>query len=105
MDILSTRAPGIIDDLTGALPMLAPYLVGVATGGVGPWLLQILGLTILGMGLITCSEPNVARVLPPGARVARDSAGGSHPAVSPRLVGLMESAAAATTRRPPRALV
>ena len=33
MELLNTRAHGVVDYLTGALLMLAPYLFGFSTGG------------------------------------------------------------------------
>ena len=53
MDVLSTRTHGVIDYLTAALLILAPYIFGFSTGGVEQWIPQLLGLAILGMSLIT----------------------------------------------------
>ena len=76
MNILSTRAHGVIDYLTGALLILAPYLFGFASGGVEQLLPQILGLAILGMSLITRYELSVAKIIPLGVHLAVDFAGG-----------------------------
>ena len=118
MNILSTRAHGVIDYLTGALLILAPYLFGFATGGVEQWLPQILGLAILGMSLITRYELSVAKIIPLGTHLAVDLAGGLLLAVSPwlfgfadliwwphLLIGLMEIVVAAITERRPREIV
>ena len=118
MNILSTRAHGVIDYLTGALLILAPYLFGFASGGVEQLLPQILGLAILGMSLITRYELSVAKIIPLGVHLAVDFAGGLLLAVSPwlfgfaeivwwphLLIGLMEIVVAAVTQRPPRAAV
>jgi hypothetical protein len=115
MNVLSTRAHGVIDYLTGALLILAPYLFGFATGGIEQWLPQILGLAILGMSLITRYELSVAKIIPLGVHLGVDFAGGLLLAVSPwlfgfaeivwwphLLIGLMEIAVAAITQRQPR---
>lgn len=117
MNILSTRAHGVIDYLTGALLILAPYLFGFATGGVEQWLPQILGVAILVMSLITRYELSVAKIIPLGAHLGVDAAGGLLLAVSPwlfgfaeiiwwphLLIGLMEIVVAAITERRPRDL-
>ncbi len=115
MNVLSTRAHGVIDYLTGALLILVPYLFGFATGGIEQWLPQILGLAILGMSLITRYELSVAKIIPLGVHLGVDFAGGLLLAVSPwlfgfaeivwwphLLIGLMEIAVAAITQRQPR---
>jgi hypothetical protein len=118
MNILSTRAHGVIDCLTGALLILAPYLFGFATGGVEQWLPQILGLAILGMSLITRYELSLAKIVPLPVHLGVDFAGGLLLAVSPwlfgfadliwwphLLVGLMEIVVAAVTERRPQGVI
>jgi hypothetical protein len=118
MNILSTRAHGVIDYLTGALLILAPYLFGFSTGGFEQWIPQLLGLAILGMSLITRYELSLAKIIPLPVHLGVDFAGGLLLAVSPwlfgfadviwwphLLIGLMEIVVAAITQRQPRAAV
>ncbi len=118
MNILSTRAHGIIDYLTGALLILAPYLFGFSTGGIEQLLPQILGLAILGMSLITRYELSAAKIIPLGVHLTVDFVGGLLLAVSPwlfgfaeiiwwphLLIGLMEIVVAVITQRQPRDVV
>jgi hypothetical protein len=118
MDVLSTRIHGVIDYLTGAILILAPYLFGFSTGGVEQWIPQLLGLAILGMSLITRYELSVAKIIPLPVHLGVDFAGGLLLAVSPwlfgfadviwwphLLIGLMEIVVAAITERRPRTVV
>lgn len=118
MNILSTRTHGMIDYLTGALLILAPYLFGFSTGGIEQWIPQLLGLAILGMSLITRYELSVAKIVPLSIHLGVDFAGGLLLAVSPwlfgfadliwwphLLIGLMEIAVAAITERQPRSKI
>ena len=118
MNILSTRAHGVIDYATGALLILAPYLFGFSTGGVEQWIPQLLGLAILGMSLITRYELSVTKIVPLPVHLGVDFAGGLLLAVSPwlfgfadviwwphLLVGLMEIVVAAITERRPQGVI
>ena len=114
MKIISTRAHGVIDYLTGILLILAPWLFGFATGGVEQWLPQVLGAMIIGMSLLTRYELSIAKVIPLNVHLGVDMAGGALLAVSPwlfgfadiiwwphLLVGLMEILVPLMTRRQP----
>lgn len=90
MRVLSTRAHGVIDYLTGALLILAPYLFGFATGGVEQWLPQLLGAMIIAMSLLTKYELSVAKVIPLSVHLGVDMAGGVLLAVSPWLFGFAD---------------
>jgi SPW repeat len=105
----------VIDYLTGALLILAPYLFGFATGGIEQWLPQILGVALIGMSLITRYELSVAKIIPLGVHLGVDVVAGILLAISPwllgfaeviwwphLLVGLMEIVVAAITERRPR---
>ena len=41
--MIDTRTHGIIDYITGALLIVAPYLFGFATGGIEQWLRAVHG--------------------------------------------------------------
>ena len=118
MNVISTRAHAIIDYLTGALLILAPYLFGFATGGIEQWLPQILGVALIGMSLITQYELSAAKVIPLGVHLGVDVVAGILLAVSPwlfgfadliwgphLLVGLMEIVVPLLTERRPRDVV
>ncbi len=83
--MIDTRTHGIIDYVTGALLLVAPYLFGFATGGIEQWLPQVLGLAIIGMSLLTKYELSVAKVIPLKVHLGVDVAGGILLAVSPWL--------------------
>lgn len=113
--MIDTRTHGIIDYLTGALLIIAPYLFGFATGGIEQWLPQLLGATTILMSLLTRYELSVAKLIPLKAHLAVDMASGALLAVSPwlfgfasviwwphLLVGLMEIVVPMMTRRDPK---
>ena len=117
--MIDTRTHGIIDYVTGALLIIAPYLFGFATGGIEQWLPQILGAMIIVMSLLTKYELSAAKLIPLKVHLGVDIAGGILLAVSPwlfgfadliwwphLLVGLMEIIVPLLTKRdhtPPRA--
>ncbi|WP_420392513.1 SPW repeat domain-containing protein [Acuticoccus sp.] len=112
--MINTRIHGIIDYLTGALLIVAPYLFGFATGGIEQWLPQLIGGSIIVMSLLTRYELSVAKVVPLKAHLAVDLLTGILLAASPwlfnfadriwwphLLVGLAEVAVVAMTKRRP----
>lgn len=112
MKIISTRAHGVIDYLTGALLIIAPYLFGFATGGIEQWLPQLLGAITIVMSLFTDYELSIVKAIPLPFHLGMDMASGALLAVSPwlfgfadliwwphLLVGLMEIAVPLMTRR------
>ena len=112
--LIDTRTHGIIDYVTGALLLVAPYIFGFATGGVAQWLPQLIGAAIIAMSLITRYELSVAKLIPLKVHLGVDVATGILLAASPwlfgfvgliwwphLLVGLMELAVVAMTRREP----
>jgi len=117
MKIIDTRTHGILDYLTGALLLIAPYLFGFATGGVEQWLPQLLGAALLGMSLITNYELSIAKIIPLPVHLGLDMASGALLALSPwlfgfadviwwphLLVGLVEIVVPMMTRRHPAQL-
>ena len=110
--MIDTRTHGIIDYVTGALLIVAPYLFGFATGGIEQWLPQIIGVAIIVMSLVTKYELSVAKLIPLKVHLGVDVASGALLAVSPwlfgfagviwwphLLVGLMERAVVVMTDR------
>ena len=90
MKVIDTRTHGMIDYLTGALLIVAPYLFGFANGGVAQWLPMILGAMIIVMSLITDYELSVAKMIPLGVHLGVDIAGGVLLAISPWLFGFAD---------------
>lgn len=90
MKVIDTRTHGVIDYLTGALLLVAPYLFGFADGSIAQWLPQVLGAMIIVMSLITDYELSVAKVIPLGVHLGVDLAGGMLLAISPWLFGFAD---------------
>ncbi len=115
--MISTRTHGVIDYVTAALLILSPYLFGFATGGIEHWIVEIVGVALLGMSLVTRYELSIAKIIPLRAHLGVDLAAGILLAVSPwlfgfaeviwwphLLIGLMEIAVSLLTRRVPDTL-
>ena len=113
--MIDTRTHAIIDYVTGALLIIAPYLFGFATGGIEQWLPQVLGALTIVMSLMTRYELSVVKLIPLKVHLGVDVAGGLLLAVSPwlfgfadliwwphLLVGLLEVVVPLMTRRDPR---
>ena len=88
--MIDTRTHGIIDYVTGALLLVAPYLFGFATGGIEQWLPQLLGAMTIVMSLLTRYELSVAKLIPLKVHLGIDMASGALLAVSPWLFGFAE---------------
>lgn len=88
--MIDTKTHGIIDYVTGALLIVAPYLFGFATGGIEQWLPQLLGVAIIVMSLLTRYELSVAKVIPLKVHLGVDMASGALLAVSPWLFGFAD---------------
>ena len=88
--MIDTRTHGIIDYVTGALLIVAPYLFGFATGGIEQWLPQLLGAMTILMSLLTRYELSVAKVIPLKTHLAVDMVSGALLAVSPWLFGFAD---------------
>lgn len=114
MRFIPTNVHGVVDYLTGAMLLIAPWLFGFARGGAETWVPVVLGAGVIVYSLLTDYELGVARVLSMGAHLGLDAAGGLLLAASPWLfgfsdlvywphliVGLFEIGAALTTRTTP----
>ncbi|MBS1303446.1 hypothetical protein [Loktanella sp. SALINAS62] len=110
--MINTRTHGIIDYVTGALLLVAPYLFGFANGGAAQWVPQLIGAVIIIMSLVTRYELSVAKVIPLKVHLGADLVTGILLAVSPwlfgfasliwwphLLVGLLEIVVVALTKR------
>ncbi|ODN70638.1 SPW repeat domain-containing protein [Methylobrevis pamukkalensis] len=88
--MINTRTHGIIDYVTGALLIVAPYLFDFANGGIEQWLPQLLGAMTIVMSLMTNYELSVAKVIPLRMHLGVDMASGLLLAVSPWLFGFAD---------------
>jgi uncharacterized membrane protein len=112
MQVIPTRAHGIIDYLTGILLIAAPWVFGFADGGAAQWTAILVGVVVLLSSLMTDYELSVANVIPLPVHLGLDMVSGLFLAVSPwlfgfadliywphLLVGLMEIVIACLTHR------
>ena len=112
MNVINSRTHGVIDYVTGALLLIAPYIFGFANNGIEHWLPMVLGAMIIVMSLITRYELSIAKIIPLPTHLMVDIVAGLLLAVSPwlfgfanviwwphLLVGLMEIVVAVMTRR------
>jgi hypothetical protein len=87
MKVISSRTHGVLDYLVGALLLVAPYLLGFATGGPKQWVPMAIGAATIAMSLITDYELSIARVIPLPVHLGADVLCGILLAASPWLFG------------------
>jgi hypothetical protein len=86
MRIIPTQIHGVIDYVVGIALLLAPNIFGFAdVEGAAVLVPRIIGALIIGSALITKYELSVAKIIPMGAHLALDFAGGLLLAASPFL--------------------
>ena len=90
MRFIPTRTHGVVDYLTGALLILAPYLLGFADGTAAQWIPQAVGAALVGASLLTDYELGVVRMIPMPVHLFLDVAAGALLAVSPWLFGFAD---------------
>lgn len=90
MRFIPTKIHGLIDYLMGFLLILAPFILGFATGGPAMWVPIVVGAAIIVYSLITDYEVGVFRVLTVRTHLWLDALGGAFLAVSPWLFGFSE---------------
>jgi hypothetical protein len=104
----------MIDYAVGALLILAPFILGFATGGAAMWVPIILGAAVILYSLLTDYELGLADAISMPTHLALDIGGGVLLAISPwlfgfsdvvwvphLLVGLFEIGAGLTTQKTP----
>ena len=114
MRFIPTKVHGVLDYLTGALLIAAPYLLGFADGTAAQWVPMILGAGAILYSLFTNYETGLIKLLPMPVHLMLDLGSGILLAASPWLfgfadrvywphliVGLFEIVAAVTTRTRP----
>ena len=87
MRIISTKAHGAIDYLTGAGLLAAPSLLGISDEPAAAQTLRAAGLAATAYSLLTDYEFGLVRVTPMPVHLAMDAAGGVLLAASPWLFG------------------
>jgi hypothetical protein len=87
MRIVTTRVHGIVDYLSAAVLIAAPYLLGFATGGVEQWLPMGLGSFVLLYSLATRYEYGAAGLISIPAHLGLDALVGVILIASPWLFG------------------
>lgn len=85
--MISVRTHAVIDYVVGVLLIVAPYLLGFATGGPAMWVPILLGIGIIAYSLMTRYQLSVAAVIPFNVHLGLDAAGGLLLLVSPWLFG------------------
>lgn len=85
--MISSRTHGIIDYVVGILLILAPFLLGFATGGPEQWVPIILGAGTILYSLLTRYEFSVIKAIPYRMHLAIDAVAGLFLLASPWLLG------------------
>lgn len=114
MRFIPTRTHAILDYLTGALLVVAPWLFGFAGNAAATWVAVVMGIGLIAYSLFTDYELAASRQIPMSVHLALDAASGVLLLVSPWLlgfapavawphvvIGLLEIGSALTTRRTP----
>ena len=90
MRIISTRAHGAVDYVTGAGLLAAPALLGIGDEPAAARALRAAGAVATVYSLLTDYELGVARIIPMPAHLAMDAASGVLLAASPWLFGFAD---------------
>lgn len=88
--MISTRTHGTMDYLIGILLILAPFVLGFATGGPEMWVPIIIGAAIILYSLITGYELGVSNVISMPTHLWLDMIGGLVLALSPWIFGFSD---------------
>jgi hypothetical protein len=90
MRFLSTKAHGVMDYLMGIVLIALPWLLGFAEGGTETWIPVILGISMIGLALMTDYEMGAMKTLSMSAHLTIDLLSGALLAASPWLFGFAE---------------
>jgi hypothetical protein len=91
MPVLTTRIHGLLDYAVGLLLIVAPYVLGFATGGPQQWVPMALGAGAIAYSLLTRYEFGAVMLIPMRAHLWLDIASGVLLASSPWLLGFSEA--------------
>lgn len=83
MRFINSKTHGILDYLTGALLIVAPWLFGFANGGAAQTVPVVIGIAIIAMALFTDYELGAVKTIPLNFHLGTDVAAGLFLAVSP----------------------
>ncbi|MCU0352120.1 MAG: SPW repeat protein [Cytophagales bacterium] len=90
MRFISTRMHGALDYLTGALLIIAPWMMKFGRGGAETWIMLILGAGAILYSLLTDYEWGMAKVFSMRTHLTFDLLSGILLAASPWLFGFSE---------------
>lgn len=88
--MIPTRVHGVLDYLTAAVLILAPFVVGFADGGAAQWVPIVIGAATIVASLLTRYELGVAPVIPMPVHLMLDVAMGVVLLASPWLFGFSD---------------
>jgi hypothetical protein len=92
MRFLSTQIHGTFDYIAGAVLIVAPFILGFATGGAAMWVPIILGAIVIGYSLMTDYESGINDSIDMRTHLGMDVIAAVILAVSPWLFGFSEVA-------------
>jgi hypothetical protein len=87
---IPTKVHGILDYLTGALLIAAPWLFNFSDHDTARWVAIGMGLVFLGQSIFTNYEMGLVRRIPMSAHLTLDVLGGALLVASPWLLGFSE---------------
>jgi len=90
LQLLSTWIHGVVDYLTGALLILAPFVLGFNTGGPEQWVPIVLGVTAVLYSLATRYELGLYPIISMPIHLLLDAGSGVFLAASPWLFGFSD---------------
>lgn len=92
MRFLSTQIHGTFDYIAGAVLIVAPFILGFATGGAAMWVPIILGAIVIGYSLMTDYESGINDSIDMRTHLGMDVIAAAILAASPWLFGFSEVA-------------
>src|SRR5215208_4779146 len=90
MPLISTRTHGYMDYVVGIILIVAPYVLGFATGGPEQWVPMLLGAAAIVYSLLTRYKLGAIKLIPMRVHLGLDMASGVLLAVSPWLFGFSD---------------
>ena|SRR5690554_1101211 len=90
MRFINSKTHGILDYLTGALLILAPWIFGFANGGPEQIIPILIGSAIILMSLFTDYEMSAVKLIPLSFHLGTDILAGLFLALSPWMFGFAD---------------
>ena len=88
--MIPIRVHAVLDYVVGVALLIAPYVLGFATGGVEQWLPQVVGLLTILLSLMTDYSLGPLKVVPFRVHLALDALFGVILALSPLVLGFAD---------------